>query len=33
MADREKNREDENTKNWMSWDWQGLFWWNKKHFW
>ena len=32
MADREKRREDENTKIGISWEWKELFRWNKKTF-
>ena len=32
MADREKRREDANTKIGISWEWKELFRWNKKTF-
>ena len=32
MADREKRREDENTKIGICWEWKELFRWNKKTF-
>ena len=32
MADREKKKEDGNTKTWISQKWKEIFRWNKKHF-